>query len=187
MRSRTPQRLLGALAVTALAAGITLTTTAAASTTATSAEARTTAQDCWVLVDTGESLCVDQGEDLAAAVLDEKGYTMLESPDGGIVARGTLATYNLGTIFDDISYGGGSRTFQTSDPAICAVGKTYGDPDLRNSGWNDRVSSFLGYNGCRGVLFADITYIGSTYGPTSAAGWVGSSYNDLASSIQWVH
>lgn len=183
MPHRTARRLLSGLAAAALAAGVALGTTAGASADPVAA---LLPQDCWILVETGESTCVTRGEDLASAVLQDAGYTMLDGPEEGTAARGTTASYNLGIIFDDIAYGGSSYTFQTSDPAICTLGRSYGAGDLRLIGWNDRLSSFYGYNGCRGVLYQNIDYGGGSYGPTSASSWVGASYNDWASSLRFM-
>lgn len=181
MNSRIARRLLTGLASIAFASSIALTTTGASS--------ADIPQDCWILVETGENVCVDHGEDLAAAVLEEKGYTMLTSPADldGTAARGTLTAYNLGAIYDNLNYGGGSYLFQTTDSAICAAGKVYGTSNLTNIGWNDRLSSFQGINGCRGVIFKNSAFSGGGYGPLGASSYVGDDFNDKASSIQWVH
>lgn len=50
--------------------------------------------------------------------------------------------------------------------------------------WNDRVSSFQGYNNCDTKLYQNGDLTGATYGPTTATNYVGDTMNDQASSLR---
>ncbi|PPG52003.1 hypothetical protein C5C24_05865 [Rathayibacter sp. AY2B3] len=150
-------------------------------------------EDCSMLVETGQTVCVDRGEDLDAAVLARTGRvvveTSLDDPSTSKAATSPLSLadsqYVLGYVYDDIDFGGDSFRFTTWDSALCSPGKRYGTSSLRSIGWNDRLSSFSGRNGCLGTIFMDDDYSGGSFGPVGSAAWVGDSFNDKASSIQW--
>jgi len=139
-----------------------------ASTTTEPAEA---SYSCWQAIDTGESLCVDKGTDLVAAVAEEKGVELVV-PDGTSVggfttnsARASAATSPNSTqstvisiIYDNVDYGGGSYVMSVGS------GWGWGFATLSPLGWHDRASSFHSYNGCQTALFENENYLGSQIG-----------------------
>lgn len=149
-------------------------------------------ESCWFAVDTGESLCVTTGENLVAAVAQEKGVRLI-IPDGDVVSgvtvdarrdaalvpAGVQTTVALSTIYDDNGYGGGSYTMSTSSGS-CAT-SAYGFTDLGPIGWYGRVSSFKSYGACKTALFTGTNYSGSSTGYVSSQMSMG-SLNDLAKS-----
>ncbi|HWH25886.1 MAG TPA: hypothetical protein VNT53_04495 [Pseudolysinimonas sp.] len=148
-------------------------------------------ESCWYAVDTGQGLCVKTGQDLVAAVADQKGVRMVV-PDGAVVSgikvnaghEASLAptviqtTVALSTIYDNVSYGGGSYTMTAS--SNCAS-SAWGFADIAGIGWYGRVSSFKSYSGCTTAVFAGTNYTGASYGYVVNAPSVG-SMNDRAKS-----
>lgn len=145
------------------------------------------ANQCWTKVWTGETRCFTT---FAAAVADLSGGEVKVS--GGAAAFSTAdasavavaaASYTAMVAYEDSSYGGASNIFQVVN--LCD-----GDAAVENSQslvgtiWNDRISSFKGYNGCDSKLWSNL-WGGSSYGPTLTTTYVGATLNDEASSIQW--
>lgn len=63
------------------------------------------------------------------------------------------------------------------------------NPDADDEGglptaWNDRISSFEGYNSCEVKLYEDGNLTGATYGPVASTNYVGDTLNDEASSYR---
>ena len=56
--------------------------------------------------------------------------------------------------------------------------------NLADVGWNDRVTSFRGYNGCNVRLHEDRDGEGATYGDYQFSSWIG-AFNDQASSASF--
>ena len=149
-------------------------------------------ESCWYAVDTGQSLCVTTGEDLVAAVAEEKGVRLI-IPNGETVSglkvdarreaalapAGLLASTAVSTIYDDNNYGGGSYTMSVSSGS-CAT-TAFGFTDIGPLGWYNRVSSFKSYGGCKTALFSSTNYAGSSTGYSTSLSSVG-SMNDLAKS-----
>ncbi len=149
-------------------------------------------ESCWYAVDTGQSLCVKTGEDLVAAVAEEKGVQLV-IPDGQVVSgvkvdasreaalapAGVLTSVALSTIYDDINYGGGSYTMSVSSGS-CAT-TAYGFTDINSIGWYGRVSSFKSYAGCKTAVFSGTNYGGSSTGYSQSLPSLG-SMNDQAKS-----
>lgn len=145
---------------------------------------------CFTSLDYGQSVCVENEDDLVAAVKEETGLTLVEE---GAASRKTATSSTSSTarvastasavlisrIYDDINYGGGSMSLAYSG-ANCAS-YTYGVPNLGDYGWNGRVSAFRSYNGCRTALWSGTGYTGSSYGYQSSASSLG-SFNDDARS-----
>lgn len=183
-----------ATAVTALAtvAGVVLTGAAPA---VAAPEARSAANSCWVDGVTQESLCVEPGVDLVAAVLREKGVRIAApegTPIGGTAFRAAdydaaaartdvtvQAAYVVSIVYDNISYGGGS-TVITGVSSGCSS-YSYGYVSLGAIGWSGRVSSFRSFLNCRTAVFDYEYYGGSMYGYVGNASSLG-SMNDRADS-----
>lgn len=158
------------------------------------APAAPAANNCWVDGITQESLCVDAGADLVAAVLQEKGVRITApegTPIGGKPFRAadsdaaarTAATvqsaYVVSIVYDNISYGGGS-TVITGVSTGCSS-YSYGYPSLGAIGWSGRVSSFRSFLNCRTAVFDYEYYGGAAYGYVANASSLG-SMNDRADS-----
>lgn len=160
--------------------------------------AGSTGFSCWLEVDTGATLCVEEGVDLISAVALETGV-VLEVPDGvtiggppsraeavrgagstahgkagaGAVARASTV---ISTIYADASYGGASYTMSTSTGSC-----SYGYANLTALGWHDRASSFRSFNGCTTALFENENYTGTRVGYATNASSLG-AMNDKADS-----
>lgn len=52
------------------------------------------------------------------------------------------------------------------------------------SAWNDRISSFQGFNNCETRLYQNGDFTGNTYGPVFATDYVGATMNDQASALR---
>jgi hypothetical protein len=188
-------RVGGGLAVVGLSAMMTVLGASAANAAGSAVAPPPVAaegESCWYAVDTGQSLCVKTGEDLVAAVAEEKGVRLVV-PDGEVVSAvtvdarreaalapaGVQATVALSTIYDDITYGGGSYTMSVSN-GNCAT-TAYGFTDIGSIGWYNRVSSFKSYAGCKTAVFSGTNYGGSSTGYTQSLANLG-LMNDLAKS-----
>jgi hypothetical protein len=86
----------------------------------------------------------------------------------------------IGTIYENSGYGGGYLNIVGNS---CWSGYT-DFIDLTWTGWNDRLSSFIGGSGCRLYLHENSNGTGAGYGWTSSSSWVG-SMNDRTSSISF--
>lgn len=188
-------RVGGALAVLGLSAMMTVLGAGAANAVAPEVAPPPVAADdesCWYAVDTGQSLCVKTGEDLVAAVAEEKGVQLVV-PDGAVVSgirvdarreallspASVQVSVALSTIYDDAGYGGGSYTMSVSN-GNCAA-SAYGFTDIGSLGWYNRVSSYKSYAGCKTAVFSSTNYGGSSTGYTSSLANLG-LMNDLAKS-----
>ncbi|MDJ1114196.1 hypothetical protein [Microbacterium dauci] len=144
---------------------------------------------CVTSLDYGQSVCVENEDDLATAVKEETGLTLVESTASRKTSTSSTSTTAraasaapavlISRIFDDVNYGGGSFAMAYSG-ANCSS-YTYGMPNLGEYGWNGRVSAFKSYNGCKTALFSGTGYTGSTYGYQTNASSLG-SFNDDARS-----
>lgn len=86
----------------------------------------------------------------------------------------------IGTIYDNSGYGGGYLNIVGNS---CWSG--YRDfIDLTWTGWNDRLSSFIGGSGCRLYLHEHSNGTGAGYGWYASSSWVG-TMNDRTSSISF--
>ena len=75
---------------------------------------------------------------------------------GGIQARSAAATTVLGTLYQDVNYGGGSLTMWGT--GTCS-GVTFGWTSMP-SGWNDNVSSIIGSSTCWPTAYENSNYGG---------------------------
>lgn len=149
----------------------------------------TATEACWLNLDTDEILCFDDRETLLTAVEDtgavlrfapaveESFAASTQSFSGGF---GTLAIYFLATLYADAGYSGSTLDITTGNSWMCS-GTQY-NGNLSGS-WNDRVSSFESYGGCRTRLSTHINQGGPWYGPYTSASSLG-SFNDVASSYR---
>ncbi len=143
------------------------------------------AQACWMELDTGLSLCTQHEEDLGTAVLRSYGLVIVTSDTQVAGVDATLATTTaIGAIYDNTNYGAPSYLVTVSGSSGCAGGSSYGYTDLSTIGWNNRISSFRSYAGCKTAIFDGTNYGGSSYGYVTNAPSVGSMDN-RASSIRW--
>ena len=86
----------------------------------------------------------------------------------------------IGTIYDNSGYGGGYLNIVGNS---CWSGYT-DFIDLTWTGWNDRLSSFIGASGCRLYLHDNWDGTGAGYGWYASSSWVG-TMNDRTSSISF--
>lgn len=137
-------------------------------------------QSCAVGEDDAWVVCVPVGDDLAGAVLEQVGYTLVDSAEE-VQGRGILTIYTMTTLFENASYGGASVTLTSTTP--CNGSTLHNYPNLGSYGFNDRASSLISGSGCGTKLYANTNLMGS------ATGYIGSSsnlgtygFNDIASS-----
>lgn len=180
--NRTKTRL--ALGTGIIAATLMSTLAIAAPAQAASADPLADDVKCAVILDTMDEVCVPAGEDLAAAVYEETGYTLVEAataPTTAQLARaeeGMLA-FVLARFYDDASYGGSS--FDVAGTGACNGSFVWSN--AIGSSWWGRVSSFQGYSGCVVRVWETTSYSGSNYGYVANATGLG-AMNDKAKSWQ---
>lgn len=166
---------LASLSVGALSVGA-LTTGAAAE----------PARSCSYDLGTQSLVCVDAGEDLDRAVLEQAGLLVV-TPSAGRAASasalapdGVQATYVQTQLFDDAGYGG--SFFQITNSSACNGSTTWYFGPLGNVGWSGRVSSFKSFSNCSTKLWQGTAYTGASYGYAVNASSLG-SMNDQANSV----
>ncbi|MCJ1685368.1 hypothetical protein [Rathayibacter sp. VKM Ac-2928] len=143
-------------------------------------------------VDSAEQACADTESGVYEAaytqlgILYDDGTKDAESFIDSIpLNRGAQAAaiyYPLGTIYDNINYGGSALTFSSQNLSACAPSYPEVKGDLGVWGWDNRLSSFKGTQ-CTVTLFDGKYQGGAGYGPNWQLAWVGSTWNDRASSI----
>lgn len=168
---KTGARMAIAATVSVIAAGIACASPASAESEFTSSQA------CWLNADTGAFSCFDNYQALASA----SGLTVGGTLSSPAQSESTSSTYVLATFYADSYWSGATVYITTSNSSRCSGYHYYGSS--MPSGWNDRVSSFTAYGTCKVKLYHDSGYGGSTFGPYSSAGSLG-SMNDEASSYQ---
>jgi hypothetical protein len=147
-----------------------------------------TAGVCWLDTDTEAYECFESQQAWEEA-LAERGYVLVyleEAPSAQEVEElgaarggaGLLTIYVLSIMYEDASYGGDSIGVTTTNPAYCSGTSYSGNMP---AGFNDAVSSFQSYLGCRTRLAQNTGQGGSLYGPFTSASSLG-AFNDTASS-----
>lgn len=139
-------------------------------------------QHCGLLMDSGTTVCVVQGEDLGAAILERTGRRVVDDAAGAIAGTGTGArvTYLMATLYDNSGFSGPFLSLFWSAP--CGSGYV---------GWSDigsvnygRVSSFRGYSGCRVRIWENVGFSGQSLGFVADSSYVGAAMNDRTRSVQ---
>lgn len=136
---------------------------------ASPANAASGEQTCYLNVDTGEYYCSE-----------------VENSGFGSVSAAQLtasAVYTYAKLFEDSNYRGDILYITGSLAGGCGNG--YSKTGNLPGDWNDRVSSYYSYLGCRVKLYQHTGLSGSSYGPYTYSSWVG-SFNDEASSYALV-
>jgi hypothetical protein len=194
--NRTSLRTLSAsaLAIAALLSGIGLSQSPLST---QSASADPAGQSCWVDAETSATGCFATGLDPYQQIANATGTTVVAVPtskvgtqSARVVAQpaigdrplgtdGALTSYILVTVWDGTSQTGNTKVFFTTDSAICN-GFVYGFPSLGD--WNDRIKSFVGFNGCGATFYQNASYGGTTFGPAASSNNMG-SFNNVASSF----
>lgn len=144
---------------------------------------------CWYDLETGLSGCHDTYAEVLDDLTAEAGAATSYATDGASAATASggvvaLASVALGTVYEDLNYGGSSYTFTASSDCDSNADVDWQLSSMP-SGWNDRVSSFKSFGQCATRIWADTGYSGSSYGFVANSTYVGSTMNDQASSIQW--
>jgi hypothetical protein len=113
-----------------------------------------------------------------ATKAEADGFLDASMTQADAVSRSALSSVALGTVYADITYGGSSLTMWGANG--CA-GATYGFASL-SGGWDSRVSSARGSNGCWVTLYRGTGYSGDRLNCTPACSSVG-SMNDQVRSL----
>ncbi|GAA1821165.1 hypothetical protein [Agromyces neolithicus] len=180
--NRTKTRL--ALGTGIIAATLMSTLALAAPARASSADPVSEDVHCTIILDTKSEVCVPSGEDLAAAVYEDTGYTLVETTTAPTDAQLERAAeqrlaYVLARFYDDASYGGSH--FDVAATSACNGSFVWSN--VIGSSWWGRVSSFQGFSGCVVRIWETTSYSGSNYGYVANAPGLG-AMNDKAKSWQ---
>lgn len=151
---------------------------------------RTAGTFCVLQLPDGKSACVEREADMPYA------RKALGLPVNGdytqTAARGALATWHLGTFYDDANYGTGSGylevTVTTGDCTASKTDSNYQNQNLADNGWAARISSFKSYGNCQTRLYSTAYFGGSAYPASGYSGnvpYVGAAMNDQARSVKW--
>lgn len=147
---------------------------------------------CWLNLDTDELRCFDDRETLLAVIastgaelrfaptVEESFAASSESSFSGGGGFVTMAVYFLATLYEHSGYSGSTLNITTGNPWMCSGTQYNGN---LSGAWNDRVSSFQSYGGCRTRLATHINQGGPWYGPYTSASSLG-TFNDVASSFR---
>lgn len=183
--TRARRFLASALGVAALSIGFLSAGGAANATTLDSAGAP--AQSCSYDLGTRSLVCVDAGQDLNKAVL-EQAHLQVVAPTGARGATlsaapaptGVQATFVQSQLYDDANYGG--SFFQITNSSACNGSTTWYYGPLGNVGWSGRVSSFKSFSNCSTKVWQGTNYTGAAYGYAVNAASLG-AMNDQANSV----
>lgn len=182
--ARARRLLVSGVAIAALSIG--LLSVGGTASAAPAEQTAAPAQSCSYDLGTGTLVCVDAGEDLDEAVLEEAHLRVVE-PTGGagavaaaFTSAGVRTTFIQSQLYDDANYGG--SFFQITNSSACNGSTTWNFGPLGNVGWSGRVSSFKSFSGCSTKLWSGTSYSGASYGYTVNAASLG-SMNDQANSV----
>lgn len=123
--------------------------------------------------DSYDALIAGFQEDEKLLVVDGKQLTVTTTGANALAAVHVLAVF-----YANASYGGSTLLATTSISTFCDSHSYTGD--LTGS-WNDRVSSFKAFGGCRIRLYENSNQGGSSYGTLVQASSVGSLNNQASS------
>ncbi len=139
---------------------------------------------CSLNIDTGQQVCVDDEADLAPAVLDQTGYTLLpvaQAPKAGAKSVTPMATYIIGELYTWPNYGGTRWTVTASSD--CTAG-TKEISNFATYGWSNDVDSFKSFGACKTKVWENTSFTGSSYGYNVNATDLGAMRN-AAESGKW--
>ncbi|MFP3467232.1 hypothetical protein [Leifsonia sp. SIMBA_070] len=184
-RARARRSSMSAAAVVALSVvALSVVALSVADPDAASAAEAPPAQSCSYDLGTRALVCVDAGDDLDRAVLEQTGVVVVANPDRAAVTRalaaGVQTTFVQAQLYDDAGYGG--AFFQITNSSSCTGSTTWYFGPLRNVGWSGRVSSFKSFSGCSTKLWEGDAYTGASYGYAVDASSLG-GMNDRAGSV----
>ncbi|MDX2604323.1 hypothetical protein PV379_41955 [Streptomyces caniscabiei] len=96
---------------------------------------------------------------------------------------GALAVVHV-VLYQHSNYGGASFTLNGDYGCDTNPDVDWQLGSYSPSGWNDMVSSFLGYSSCETRVWEHDNYGGANYGAYTNSGYVGDAMNDKTSSSQ---
>ena len=138
---------------------------------------------CVFNVDTGAYGCYATELDAELATEPGTATRSLSTATTTTTATTTATTYyTYVRAYENSNYGGATLTFSGTSYSSCTGNGIIVQGDLPSS-WNDRISSFKSYLGCRFRVYEHIDLGGAYYGPYISASSMG-SFNDRASSFQ---
>jgi hypothetical protein len=102
---------------------------------------------------------------------------------GGATAFATTTTYLLARLYEDANRSGAYYSFTASAPCDTSTDMDY---EVANIGsvWNDRVTSFQGYQDCQIRVYEHASFGGLSYGAYTFTDNVGAAMNDLTTSFR---
>lgn len=157
-----------------------------------SATPGSTGRVCWGDYSSGVTSCFDSTTQMLDAIRAATGHDLVypantqasasstPAPTGPTGKVSPQAAYALATIYDDRNYGGGSYTFTDTHSTTCK--DYFYNYNTMPSGWDNRVSSFKSFGGCKTRLSENTNQGGASVGPLVNSSYVGDTLNDRASS-----
>lgn len=118
----------------------------------------------------------------AASVPTDLTQAILSENQAKGESQGLLLSTVIGVDYKDANYQGSSLTWTTGDPNGCSAGATF-YADYTPSGWDNNISSAIGYQGCNNYRhFRDV----GRFGPyiTCTCATMG-SMNNQTSAEEW--
>jgi len=183
--TRTRRFLASTLSVAALSIGF--VSVGGAANAVTTDDAAAPPQSCSYDLGTGSLVCVDAGQDLNKAVLEQAHLQVIApagargaTPSAALAPAGVQATFIQSQLYDDANYGG--SFFQITNSAACNGSTTWYFGPLGNVGWSGRVSSFKSFANCSTKVWQGTNYTGTAYGYAVNAASLG-AMNDQANSV----
>jgi len=166
IRTSTRARRLLASGIAVAALSIGLVSIGGTANAATARETAAPGQSCSYDLGTGTLVCVDAGEDLNEAVLEQAQLRVVAPVDArgvtslaAFATAGVQTTYVQSQLYDDANYGG--SFFQITNSSACNGSTTWNFGPLGNVGWSGRVSSFKSFSGCSTKLWQGTNYSGA--------------------------
>lgn len=151
---------------------------------------------CWQEFETGNRACAPTEDELKKVILEKYNKVLVESPEefeaikksktfrSMSVPDGVLASYHIGTLFNDANYSGSFDSYSTTNSSTC-YGQiyTFSWPSVV---YNDQTSSFYGAGACQVLLYENINYGGGFYGYYDCRSNLANvGFNDRASSVRF--
>lgn len=156
-------------------------------TPADAAGSAATGKHCRMSVETGSTSCYRS----VGALLASFG---VQRPDASSIGQAEVtaiqaqpdATYVLSVVYDKENYdiADGSYTFYASAGCDGDMGAEWLVGNV-GATWNDRITSYQGFNKCQSALYEDANFAGSQFGTKTNSMNVGNAMNDKTTSIAW--
>jgi hypothetical protein len=106
-----------------------------------------------------------------------------------LAASPASASTNIGTVYEHKGMAGAALAFTAgSNGYVCTTSNAEvegGTRKLANFGFDEKISSFVGFSNCQIKLYEGEYMTGSSFGFSSRSWYIGDAMNDEASSV-WI-